>query len=291
MDPPRVGTTDALLLAMALIWGVNYVVVKFATTLVAPLAYNWLRIALAAIVLGTLAVAARVPWPGRRQMLLLLTVGALGNGVYQIFFIEGVARTSVGNAALVLAAAPALIALFGRVWGVERIRQKGFIGVAISLVGIAFVVLGSARSGVEGPHLRGGLLILAGCICWSTYAVLLKPLGEGIDVLAVSSITMLGGVVAMLPFAVSSIAQTNWATLPAAAWFATVSSGVIGMVLAYLFWYRGVRVLGPTRTAMYSNLQPLVAIGAAWVALGEVPTAWQGIGGGLILAGLLLTRR
>jgi drug/metabolite transporter (DMT)-like permease len=63
------------------------------------------------------------------------------------------------------------------------------------------------------------------------------------------------------------------------------------MGLAYIFWYRGMRVLGPTRTAMYANLQPAIAILVAWVFLREMPTIWQGIGTVTIMSGLFLTRR
>ena len=67
-------------------------------------------------------------------------------------------------------------------------------------------------------------------------------------------------------------------------------SGLGALVLAYLFWYRGVRQLGPTRTAMYGNLQPVIALGVAWLSLGEVPTIFQAAGAVLILGGLVLTR-
>jgi drug/metabolite transporter (DMT)-like permease len=51
-----------------------------------------------------------------------------------------------------------------------------------------------------------------------------------------------------------------------------------------------VQVLGPTRTAMYSNLQPVIALAAAWMWLGEIPTPWQALGAGTIIAGVVLTR-
>jgi len=52
-----------------------------------------------------------------------------------------------------------------------------------------------------------------------------------------------------------------------------------------------VRVLGPTRTAIYSNLQPLVALAVAWMMLpAETPTVWQGAGAVTIIAGVVLTR-
>jgi drug/metabolite transporter (DMT)-like permease len=63
------------------------------------------------------------------------------------------------------------------------------------------------------------------------------------------------------------------------------------MVIAYLLWYHGVRHIGPTRTALYGQLQPVIAVLFAWAVLGEVPTVWQGLGAALVLAGLVLARR
>jgi drug/metabolite transporter (DMT)-like permease len=73
-------------------------------------------------------------------------------------------------------------------------------------------------------------------------------------------------------------------------WVSVFFSSVISMGVAYLFWFRGVRVLGPTRTSVYANLQPVIAIAFAWAALHEVPTAWQGLGAAMIVAGILMTR-
>jgi len=78
--------------------------------------------------------------------------------------------------------------------------------------------------------------------------------------------------------------------VPAVGWAAVAYSGVVALVIAYLFWYRGVRVLGPTRASMYSNLQPLVAMIAGWALLGETPRATQIMGALCIIGGLLLTR-
>ena len=63
------------------------------------------------------------------------------------------------------------------------------------------------------------------------------------------------------------------------------------MVVAYLVWYHGVRAIGPTRTAMFANLQPLVAVLVAWVLLNEVPTVFQGTGAAAVIGGLYLARR
>jgi drug/metabolite transporter (DMT)-like permease len=61
-------------------------------------------------------------------------------------------------------------------------------------------------------------------------------------------------------------------------------------VLAYVLWYRGVKVLGPTRTALFGNLQTLIALLVAWATLHERPTGWQVAGAVTILSGAFLTR-
>jgi drug/metabolite transporter (DMT)-like permease len=105
-----------------------------------------------------------------------------------------------------------------------------------------------------------------------------------------SALTMVGGAIPLAVVASPTLVATNWAGLSTLGWLAIAYSGVGSLVIAYYFWYRGVRVLGPTRTAMYSNLQPVIAILVAWLWLAETPTPWQGIGAVCIMSGLLLTR-
>jgi len=62
------------------------------------------------------------------------------------------------------------------------------------------------------------------------------------------------------------------------------------MVIAYMLYYRGVRVLGATRTAVYGNLQPLIALAVAAIMLGETPTGPQLLGAAFIMGGLLMSR-
>ena len=275
---------------MALIWGVNFSVVKYGTRLVEPLAYNGIRVTLAAVALIVIVLAVRGTWPNRRDALALLALGALGNGLYQIFFVEGVVRTRAGDAALVIAASPAFIALIGRARGIERIATRGAMGIALSIAGIGLVVFGTSGATAGDATLFGDLLVLIGSLCWSVYSVLLQPYTKRIDGLPLSALTMIGGAVPLLVVAVPSIARTTWTAVPAGAWAAMSYSGLGALVIAYLFWYRGMKVLGPTRTAMYSNLQPIFALLVAWLTLGEVPTIWQGVGTVCITSGLLLTR-
>jgi drug/metabolite transporter (DMT)-like permease len=285
------GVTDLMLLGMALIWGINFSVTKVGTRLLDPIAFTGVRVTLAAVCLLAIAASMRQRWPTRRDVLLLIGLGLLGNGFYQVFFIEGIARTRAGTAALVLAAGPAFVAIIGRMRGVERIDARGWLGIALQMGGMVCVVIGSA-AGVtgEGDTLLGNTLILVGGILWALFTVLLKPLSARVHTLHLAAITMTAGSVLLLIIGAPAIAAASWSALPSRGWFAILYSGIGALVIAYLLWYRGLKVLGPTRTAMYINLQPLIALAFAWVTLHEVPTPWQGLGAASIMTGLILAR-
>ena len=286
----RVWVTDLLLLLMALIWGINFSVVKVGMQWLEPLAFNGVRVALATVVLLVVVRVQGLALPPRRQVLALLGLGVLGNGLYQIFFVEGIARTRAGNAALVMAAGPALIAFMGRFYGVEKLHARGYMGIALSIAGIGIVMSGTATAEIGNASVIGDGLILCGAVTWAAYSVLLKPLTHHVDGVMVSALTMLGGAVPLLAVASPDIARTSWTALPVQAWLAIAYSGIFALVIAYLIWYRGIKLIGPTRTSMYSNLQPIFAVMVAWAALGEVPTLAQVAGAAAVMAGLLLTR-
>ena len=288
---PSFGVTDVLLFTMAVIWGINFVVVKYATHIFNPVAFTGLRVGTAALFLLLVAlVRGSIALP-RRDVIGLLLVGMIGNGLYQLFFVHGVARTRAGNAALIVAAAPAFIALFARGRGMERVKR---------------LTLGRHRIVGAGCRARDRrkrqTRRTARRRCWdrcssssefsagALYTIMLQPYTKRIDVIQLSAITMVGGAVPLLIASTPALIATDWSAVGAGGWLALFYSSVISMGVAYFFWYRGLRVLGPTRTAVYTNLQPIVALLVAWAFLGEIPTIFQGLGAVTIIAGVFLTR-
>ena len=282
--------THVLLLLMAVIWGVNFSLIKYATQFMPPVAFTGLRVGISAILLLTIATLRHRAWPPRRDVIALIMLGVIGNGIYQILFVEGLSRTKVGNAALIVAAAPAFIAIASRIRGIERVRRRTLAGVALSVCGVGIVVFGSAHSDHSNATLFGTLLVFIGVLCWTMFTVLLQPLATRVDPIQLSALTMTGGTVPLVFVTPPAVVGMSWVSVGPAAWGCLLYASVISMVIAYLFWYRGLRVIGPTRTAVYGNLQPVIAIGVAWIFLGELPTVWQGVGTATILGGLFLTR-
>ncbi len=287
---PPFGITDFLLFTMAVIWGINFVVTKYATTIFSPVAFTGLRVGTAALFLLLVALSRGGIGLPRRDVIGLLLCGMVGNGLYQLFFVHGLSRTRAGNAALIVAAAPAFIALIARARGLERVKKLTLVGIALSVVGVGLVIAGSASSSNGNATLLGSLLVFCGVLCWSVYTIMLQPYTNRIDVIKLSAVTMVGGAVPLLIASMPALIGTNWLAVGRGGWVALFYSSVISMGVAYFFWYRGLRVLGPTRTAVYANLQPIIALLVAWAFLGEIPTIFQGVGAATIVAGVFLTR-
>ena len=282
--------TELGLLLMALIWGLNFAVLKYGTNVLEPIAYNAIRMSVGTVALVSLATLM-APAPSRADIGRLMLLGVLGHGVYQGLFINGLAMTRAGTAALVVAASPAVIAIVGRAFGVEHIERRAVLGIALSFVGIAIVVLGSSRGDTAGGEkVLGDLLILASVVAWAFYTTFLGGYTKRIEGVQIAAWTLLGGTVPIIAVASPALSRTQWGAITPLTWGAVLYSGVGAIGVAYLFWYRGVRVIGSTRTAMFAQLQPMVALLAAWPLLGERPTIWQIAGSVAVMSGLLLTR-
>ena len=280
------------LLLMVFIWGINFPVAKSALSEFSPLAFNALRFPLAAlVVLIALRRGRGFLWPAPGDRWRVFALGMLGNVFYQQFFIFGLALTRAGTASLLLAATPILTALLSAGLGHERVGARTWIGVVATFAGIGLVVLfGGDDSGEGGASLVGDLLMIGASVSWAVYTVGSRSLIERYGPVQFTAWTLWTGAVGLTLIGLPAVLRTDLSAISAGAWFGVVYAGALSIGLAYLIWYYGVRQIGNTRTAAFSNLVPVVALLAAWLQLGEVPTGGQLLGAAVILGGLTLAQ-
>ena len=294
---------DFLLLLVVATWGANYSVLKRAFDEVPPQAFNAVRIALAsAIYLVAIALLRRrarrgayVPsvfytpnelTPADRRALAGL--GLVGHFCYQICFAAGVDATTVSNAALIIGATPALVAVASALLGRDRVTAFHWIGAAISAAGI-YVVVGLGAS-FGGPTSRGDLLVMISVCCWTVYTIGSVDLMKRHSPLYVTGMTMAIGGLSYAAVMVPAILRVDWLHLSAYTLTALPLSAVFALCVSYLIWYAGVQRLGPARTSIYSNVVPIAGMVVARLWLGEPITPTKMAGAAAIISGVLLTR-
>jgi drug/metabolite transporter (DMT)-like permease len=284
------GWTDLSLLMVAVIWAINFSVVKYSARTMGPLAFTGLRVCLAALVLVAITWIFSEPLPPRKDLVKLLGLGMIGNGIYQILFVVGLTQIKVATAVLIVASAPACIAIISRFRRAERLGSRSIAGIFLSIAGVGMVILDNTAAASGRTTFFGILFMLVAVLCWSIFTVGLQPLTQRVHPWHISAVTMVGGAIPCIFATPLAISRVEWNTLPIKLWMGLLYSILISVVIAYYFWFRGIRVIGATRTSVYANLQPVVAIAVAWVMLHETPTMWQGIGAGTIMSGVLLAR-
>ena len=301
---------DALLLLMTLIWGTNYSIVKSAFTEINPQAFNAIRMMIASgVFLAIIAAIRRLPFVAdapaegadaiasilhtpavitRNEWLGLIGLGIVGHLFYQYFFIGGLARTTVANSSLMLAATPVVLTLVSAGLGQDRVGVLHWVGAILSTFGI-YVVVGHGAA-FDRRGLIGDLMTFGAVCCWAVYTIGARQLMTRHSPLGVTGISMAMGTALYVPAAWPQLRTVDFGSLSAATWFAIVYSALFALCVAYTIWYAAVRQIGSARTAVYSNLVPLVAMVTAVVFLGE-PLSPTKIGGaGAVLVGVALTR-
>jgi len=275
---------------MVLIWGVNFTVIKRSLMEMAPLAFNSVRFVLASISLLLLLRLTERDWnvvvSGDWRRLAI--VGLIGHTIYQLEFIGGLSLTQAGHSALMLGTTPIFVALLGALWGIERVRGKTWGGILLCFAGIVLV----ARNGSSlGASLLGDLLVLGATVCWAAYTILSKPLLSRYSPVKVTALTMTIGTVPLVVLSVPSLLQQNWTVVSAQGWLGLLFSFSLAIVAAYVIWYTSVQRVGGARTAVYSNLVPVVGVLTGWIVLGEAMEPLQLVGAAIILFGIILTRQ
>ena len=289
----RFSTIDIMLIGMSFVWGINFSVVKTALTDLSPLSFNSLRFGLASLFILTLLWVLERDLSFRREDIgRLVLLGLIGNTVYQLLFIHGIARTTASNSSLMLATMPIFVALLSSVLGVERVERKVWYSVILSFIGIFLIVQSAERTlTMTDQSWIGDLLVLAGTICWSTYTVLSKPLLQRYTPLKLTTLTMVMGTPLLVLVSIPSLKEQNWGSVSLQGWLSLTYSFFFAISIGYVVWYTAVRRIGSARTALYENLITVIAVAVAWIFLSEGMTLLQVLGAVLVLTSLYLARR
>lgn len=281
------------LLFVAVVWGINFSVIKFALTDFHPLGFTVVRFALAALFLFTLMLARREPFTVLRQdRLSLVMLGFLGIALYNTFFMYGLQYTTAANSALLISLSPLFGALIQAASGNERLTARMGFGLGLASAGV-YLIIRSHHGGVSltSSGLIGDLLTLCATFTWAFYTILAKPLLERYSPLKVTAYSMAAGSALLLPVSLHGLVDQSWRGITFNAWAALGFAAFIAAGVAYSLWYQGVKQIGVTRTMVYHYLMPFAAVLFAATALRERITALQIAGGAAILAGVYLAQK
>lgn len=277
---------------MAVIWALNFSVIKGNLDEIDPLSFNGLRFLFAVVVVwGALqwrGQKIRIPkkdwWP-------LIGMGLLANLLYQGLFIIGIDFTFSANAAVMLGTIPIWVALISHLFSEEKLDLPKSLGVAFAFAGVAFIVIGGENELNFGSEtFIGDLLIIAAAFVWAVYTVLSRQFLKRYTPLQFSTITATIGSIILFLIGLPSMTQIDWTQVSYGAYGAVLYSGLLSIGLAYIIWNYGLQTVGAVRTSTYQNLVPVLGLVFGVILLNEKLALLQYAGSGLVIGGILLAR-
>jgi drug/metabolite transporter (DMT)-like permease len=286
-------TVEFFLLAVALIWALNFTVVKASLEQFDPMSFNALRFIMAIVFM--LVVMMR-----RSEKLVIhkgdwgkiLFLGFLGNLVYQFLFIYGISLTLAANAAVMLGTIPVWIAVLGHFFFGEKITRIKLFGIIFAFGGVVLIMKGSEKGiTLASETIVGDLVILASAAVFGIYTLFTKKMLSRYTPIQFTTLMMLTGGLALVIAGLPWLLTMDFAAVTPAGWIGVFYSGFLSIGIAYVIWNYGVRQVGPVRTATFQNLVPVLGLIFGVILLNEKLYLMQYFGAASVIAGIILARK
>jgi drug/metabolite transporter (DMT)-like permease len=284
-------STYIKLLLMAVFWGGTFIAGRKLAMEVGPFSGAFLRFLVASLFLVavTLGMEKKLPLPKRRHLLPLFLMGMTGVFLYNVFFLKGLKLIEAGRASIIIANNPIFIALMSALIFRDRLNLMKVIGILISVGGAVTVITrGEFLAGLSGGFGQGELFIF-GCVAsWVAYSLLGKAVMSDLSPLVAVTYSSAVGAVCLFP---PAVLEGLWdaGRYSLEAWASVFYLGFFGTVLGFVWYYQGIKRIGPVRAGLFINFVPVSAVFLAFLILDEPLTLSLLIGAMLVASGVYLT--
>jgi len=291
LEADRVKTRAYLALAAAgSLWGTGFLFGKIALTELTVPHMIMYRLTLAAcgflpiVVMRGVQVRAR-DWP--------VVFAACIAGVPVLFLIqfEGLARTTVSHAALMVGTAPILLGVAAAVFAHERLDVRRWLLLVTSTLGALLIVFDTPRGdSAHGPTMIGDLLVVASLFAGVSWILLCKHLVAKYAPSVITAVVMITGTI-LLDVWVLLTSGAPSTHLSARVWSALAAQGLLATTIASLLWNWGVARVPAAEAGVFVNLEPALGAVLGVLVLGET-LGWTGVAGGslIISAAVAMTK-
>lgn len=280
-------------ISAAIMWGINYPIVKSVLKTIPENHFLLIRFSVSVAILSTLLYFRKENLKiARKHIPQFMILGILGVGVYNVIWTAGIHMTTVANAALLISTSPIFTGLYSILAGTERFHKMRFLGILLAFIGVYIIITWSsgAQFSVGKNAMIGNLLMLSGSMLFALYAVMARPLLNEYSPVQVTTVAMAFGLPVMVPYGLGGDFIATIGHVGVKVWLELAFVILIGTSLAYVFWYKGIKQLGPTRTVIFHYLVSVISMVTGKLLLAEMITRGQVIGALLVLSGLLLSQ-
>lgn len=286
---PRPVLPVLALLAAVLLWGGSYPAMKIVVQALGPWAVMWTRMAVAMAILAPLTPRLMPREVRKGDLLPLLLMAVCMPCLYFLFEANALRYTSAAQAGVISSSVPLLVAVGARLFLAEPLSRTTFAGLAMAIIGVAWLTLAGAPSESAVNPLLGNVLEMGAMLCAAASMLLLKRLSARWSPWTLTAAQTVCGFLFFLPGAPAVLSGAplahGWPVLLILAFLGScVTLGAFGL------YNWGMSRLPASQASAFINLVPVTAVFLGWLLLGETLNPMQLTASACVLAGVWLSQ-
>lgn len=282
------------LLGTNVFFAMNYTAIKYLVNegFAKPFGLNLVRVGVSSILLwGLFFIKPTKVVILKKDIGRFLLCALLGITINQLLFVKGLSLTYSIHASLLMLTTPILITIMAAWLLKEKLNAFKITGLALGITGAVVLVSSRESSGNANDVLLGDILVILNAIAYTFYFILVKPLMQRYNPVAIIRIIFTIGFFMMLPFCITEFNEINFSLYSSEAWIAISIVIFTGTFLAYLFNIYGIKILGASMAGTYIYSQPFFAAAIAMIFLNEGFTWMKIVAAACIFLGVYLTNK
>ena len=275
----------------AIFWGGTFIAGRVVTKHMGPFSAAFLRFFIASVFLVafTWKTERKIPLLTQRQMLFLTLLGLSGIFAYNYFFFSGLKSVHAGRAAIIIANNPIFISLFSVIIFREKVTALKVIGILLSVSGAIWALSRGDLELITGQFGLGEFYIFMCVVSFVVYTMIGKAVMVNLSsFVSVTYSSVIGTLLLVFP----ATQEGMWGQLAGfnmTAWLNVFYLGFFGTVLGFIWYYEGIKNLGPMKASIFINFVPISAIILSYFILKEPITVSLFGGAILVIMGVYLT--
>lgn len=282
-----------LLTLTALFWAGNIVLARYVAGHVPPMTLSCVRwVGAFLMVLPFAWPHLSRDWPALRgRLVLMIALSATGFALNNALSYWALQYTQALNALLIQSSGPLFVALWSLSLFGMRLTWAQLAGIATSLAGVLIIILRGDFAALAGIEFNKGDVMFAGAlVTFGLYSALMtrRPVTDPLSLLC---FTTGCGAILLLPFSIWEYSTGLTLKLDLLTAATLIYVVIFPSTLSYLFFNRGIALIGPNRAAPFLHLVPVFGSAMAILLLGEQPRLFHLIGYALVLAGVVIASR
>lgn len=282
-----------LLVLTVLFWSGNFIFGRMVSNNIEPMQlsfYRWLFVLI--ILLPYIFIRYKnIVKVLKKEYLILFILSGLGISGFNTFLYYGLQTTTATNALLINSSTPIFIIIFSSIIFNITITKTQFFGVFLSTIGVLYLILkGEINHIFELKFTVGDLWIIAACIDWALYSVLLKYKPRELTSLEFFSLTtLIGTFILSLVFVLQGYSFEISFLQNKEVFYSMIYIVIFPSIISFYFWNKAILEVGANKAGQFTHLMPIFGAILAYIFLDETMQFYHFVGILLIAMGIYLS--